>query len=458
VAVLAVVGIGSFMSALDGSVVNIALPLIQRDFGATIPSIAWISTGYLLSISSLLLVFGRLGDMWGFRRLYAAGFVTFGIASFFCATAPSLGWLVAARTVQGVGASMLMAVAPAILTTSFPGRLRGRALGIQASVTYAGLTLGPSFGGWLAGQFGWPWVFLVNLPISATGIVFGLAVLPRTAPRPFQRFDVAGAMLFAAGLTATLIGLSRGEAWGWTGLRTIAFLAAGAGLLALFVRHQGRTEQPMMPLSLFRVPAFAGGVAAAYIQYVVVFMLAFLLPFYLVLGRGFSPEITGIIMTAQPAVMMIVAAMSGWISDRVGPRIPATLGMAMLALGTWRIAEAGPLSSAAMVVTALAIVGLGSGLFTAPNNSTIMGAARRDRQGIAAGLMAAARNVGMVSGIAIGSSLFAFHRQGLLAEGSSAEAALLGGFGATILIASAIALAGMILSLIRPVAAEDESR
>jgi MFS family permease len=333
----------------------------------------------------------------------------------------------------------------------FPGRERGRALGLQASVTYAGLTIGPSLGGWLSGRFGWPWVFLVNLPISAAGALAGLATLPRTGGRGSQRFDVLGALLFAAGIASVLVGLSQGETWGWGSIGVVGSLAAGVGLLLFFVLHEHRTPQPMMPLWLFRIPAFAGGVAAAYLQYVVVFMLMFLLPFYLVLGRGFSPELAGLTMTAQPAAMMTVAAASGWLSDRVGPRLPATTGMALLTAGIWMVAHAGPDAGVSTLMMILAVVGLGSGLFTAPNNSTIMGAAPRDRQGIGAGLLAAARNIGMVSGIAVAGSLFAWRRNGLIAAGLAADMALIGGFSLTLSVASGVALAGMVLSLVRPV-------
>lgn len=453
--VLGVVGVGTFMSALDGSVVNIAIPLIQRHYGATIGDVSWVVTAYLLAISSLLLTFGRLGDMWGYKGVYSAGYAVFGVGSLLCGLAPTLGGLVLARAVQGVGASMLMAIAPALIATTFPAAERGRALGLQATLTYAGLTVGPSLGGWIAGRFGWHWVFLVNVPVSAAGGLLALTVLRAGSRGVRQRFDLPGAGLLAAGLTAMLLGLSRGETWGWQSLPVAALFAGGALFLALFVVQERRAADPMMPLWLLRRPAFAGGVTAAFLQYTVVFMLTFLLPFYLQGLRGLTPQQAGAVMTAQPAAMVAVAAMSGWLADRVGSRLPAVMGMAVLGTGLWLVSRAGAQTLPSDLMVRLGLVGLGSGLFTAPNNSVILGAAPRDRQGVASGLLAAARNVGMVTGVAASGSLFAFVRGRLQAAGAPAAEAFLGAFRTTVLVAVALATAGTLLSLIRPEAPGD---
>lgn len=449
--VLGVVGVGTFMSALDGSVVNIALPLIQARYGATIGDVSWVVTAYLLTISSLLLTFGRLGDMWGYKGVYSTGYAVFGIGSLLCGLAPTMGWLVSARAFQGVGAAMLMAVGPALITTSFPASERGRALGLQATLTYAALTLGPSLGGWISGRFGWHWVFLVNVPVSLAGSLLALTILRTTRRRSRQRFDLTGAGLLGAGLLAGLLALSRGETWGWKSATVAGLLGGGVALFALFIRLEGRVPQPMLPLWLFRNPAFAGGITAAFLQYVTVFMLTFLLPFYLQGQRGLSPQHAGAVMTAQPAMMVAVAAASGWLSDRVGARTPATAGLALLAAGVWFIAGAGADLLLTDLVIRLALVGLGSGLFTAPNNSAIMGSAPRDRQGVAAGVLAASRNVGMVTGVAAAGALFALARDALLRGGAAEPVAFLGAFRITLAAAGMLALAGSVLSLLRPV-------
>jgi EmrB/QacA subfamily drug resistance transporter len=448
--VLAVVGVGTFMSSLDGSIINIVVPLIQQHYHASIGNISWVSTAYLLSICSLLLSMGRLGDMWGFKGVFSTGFAIFGIGSLLCGLAPTLGWLVGARVLQGIGASILMALGPALITTSFPPQERGRALGLQATLTYAGLTIGPSLGGLIAGQFGWHWVFLINVPIGVIGVILALVLLKPAGSRSRQQFDVAGAVLFAAGLTSVLLALSQAETWGW-GSATLGLIAFGAVLLGCFVWQERRAPQAMLPLGLFRNAAFSGGMAAAFLQYATAFMLTFLLPFYLQELRGLGPGAAGAVMTAQPVAMVAVAALSGWVSDKVGARGPATAGMVILGLGLGMLARAGATTAFSLVMVGLALVGLGSGLFSPPNNSVIMGAAPRERQGIAAGLLAAARNVGMVSGIAVSDSLFSYLRGAAERGGVAAGPAFVSAFGTTLGVAAVMAAVGALLSLFRPV-------
>lgn len=441
--VLAVVGTGTFMSALDGSIVNIIVPQIREQYQATMGDVSWVSAAYLLVISSLLLSIGRLGDMWGFKWVYSAGFVIFGLGSLFCGLAPTLPALIAARVVQGAGAAILMAIGPALITTSFPGSERGRALGLQATLTYAGLTFGPSIGGWVSGQYGWHWVFLINIPIAALGVLLAITQLRPAPPRGRQQFDVPGAVLFATGLLSLLLALSQAERWGWGDVKTTGLLAGGALLLFLFILQERRAPQPMLPPALFREPPFAGGVAAAFLQYAGVFVLTFMLPFYLQQFRALPPESAGVVMTAQPAVMVAVAGFSGWLSDKIGTRIPATVGMAVLGTGLWLVSQAHESTPLPLVMLYLGLVGLGSGLFTAPNNSSIMGAAPRERQGIASALLAAARNVGMVTGITIASTLFSHLQIGT---------DFLGAFRGTLLVGVGLAATGALLSLVRPTA------
>ncbi|MFB5083807.1 MFS transporter [Symbiobacterium thermophilum] len=373
--VLIVAGTSAFMGALDGSIINIIIPQIQAQYQATLGDISWVSTAYLVTISSLLLSAGRLGDMWGYRPVFGAGFIVFGLGSLLCGLAPTLPTLIGGRLVQGVGAAVMMALSPALITTTFPGRERGRALGMQATLTFTGLTLGPSLGGFIAGQWGWHWVFLINLPVAAVGAVLAYTQLRPTERRSGQAFDFAGALLFAAGLASVLLALSQAETWGWGDGRTRLFLVGGVLLLLLFVWQERRAAQPMLPLWMFREPAFTSGIAASFLQFSATFVLTFLLPFYLQQYRGLSPGAAGAVMTAQPIAMVSVAGLAGWLSDRIGTRIPATLGMSTIAAGLFLVASSGPGTPVARVALCLAVIGLGAGLFSAPNNSSIMGSA-----------------------------------------------------------------------------------
>lgn len=448
--VLIIVGMGSFMSALDGSIVSIAIPLIREQYMASVSDVSWVSAAYLLVISSLLLSTGRLGDMLGFKGVYSAGYIIFGLGSLLCGLSPSLPALIGARVVQGMGAAILMAIGPALITTSFPGSQRGRALGLQATLTYSGLTIGPSLGGWIAGQFGWHWVFLINVPIAITGAVLALTRLRPSGSRARQAFDLAGALLFTLGLTSLLLALNEAETWGWGSAATLGLILTGLALLTLFVWHEGRTAHPMLPLSLFRVPSFSGGVGAALLQYAASFMLSFLLPFYLQEFRGLAPSQAGAVMTVQPLAMVAVAALAGWLADRVGTRLPATAGMISTAVGLWFIGHSGAATPLALTMLFLGLVGLGNGLFVPPNNSSIMGSAPRERQGVASALLAAARNVGMVTGIALSSALFSLLRSQAETAGAAEGAAFLPAFRGTLLAAVGMAAFTALLSLVRP--------
>jgi EmrB/QacA subfamily drug resistance transporter len=447
-AVLAVVAVGTFMSALGGSLVNVAVPIIRRDLGADVGQASWILSVYSLVVSAILLPAGRVGDLFGKRAVYATGFAVFGVGSALCAVAPSLGLLVAARALAGAGAAMLMALGPALATAAFPPEQRGRALGISATATYLGLTLGPSLGGMLAQGLGWHAVFWVSVPIAAAGAALSRALLhPAAHPSP-QPFPWASAILLGPSLTAILIAVTRGQSWGWSSARVLSLFAAGALLFGGFVAAERRSAAPLVSGALLFQPAMASGVAAAFLQYASAFMLAFLLPFYLQGPLGMTPGRAGSTMTVQPAVMALLTGASGWLSDRVGPRLPSLAGMALLAAGLGRFALLGADADRASVIVALALCGLGAGLFTSPNNSSIMGAAPRDRQGTAAGLLAEARNVGMLAGVAAAGALFATLGGGRPDE--IAGATFMEAWRGTMLAATGLAIAGAVVSAVRP--------
>jgi EmrB/QacA subfamily drug resistance transporter len=343
---------------------------------------------------------------------------------------------------------MLFANAPAILTKSFPPEQRGRALGALGTFTYLGLTVGPSLGGWLAGTFGWRSVFYINVPVGAIAIT--LAVLFIAADRAQgkkEAFDFKGAALFMVGLVALLGALNEGHEWGWTDMRILALFAAALVLLATFILVERHSESPMLDLSLFSNRVFSSTTASALLNYVCVFSVLFAMPFLLIQGRGLTPQRAGLVLTAQPIVMAIMAPVSGSMSDRIGSRAPATIGMAILAGGILLLAFTIEGGSLIAIAGALGVIGLGVGLFVSPNNSALMGAAPRQRQGIAAGVLATARNVGMVLGIGIAGAVFTTvmtHHQDV-----SQLAAMVAGVKASLLVAAALAVAGAFTSWVR---------
>jgi EmrB/QacA subfamily drug resistance transporter len=443
--IFAAVGIGTFMSALDGSVVNTILPVIRTHFNSDVATVEWVVVVYLLVVSSLLLTFGRLGDMRGHKNLYVTGFLIFVAASAVCGLASSAAMLVAARGVQALGAAMLFANSPAILTKAFPPQQRGQALGMQATMTYLGLTVGPSLGGWLAQAFSWRAVFYINVPVGLLAFALSLANIAAEThdPAHHERFDGLGALLFSAGLVALLLGLNQGHAWGWDSPAVLVCLVGAAALLGSFLWLEGRTHAPMLDLSLFRVRLFSASTASAVLNYICLYSVLFLMPFYLIQGRGLNPAQAGLLLTAQPIVMAIAAPLSGSLSDRIGSRLLSTAGMAILAAGLFLLSRLGPGSPTGWIVGSLAVTGLGTGIFISPNTSALMGSAPRNRQGIASGILATARNVGMVLGIGLAGAIFTS-----LTVGRPDEA-LFSAVRVGLVVGAGIAVVGVITSFVR---------
>jgi EmrB/QacA subfamily drug resistance transporter len=446
--VLLSVGVGTFMSALDGSVVNTVLPVVNRSFGSQVASVEWVVTVYLLVVSGLLLTFGRLGDLRGHKAIYALGFVVFVLGSALCGIAPTVGALIGFRALQALGAAMLFANSPAILTKNFPATQRGQALGLQATMTYLGLTTGPSLGGWLTSQFGWRAVFYINLPVGLLAWLLCLRFIPRDAAQEnTERFDLLGGLTFTGGLVALLLGLNQGHAWGWTSPALLALLIAAVLLLSAFVIVERRVPYPMLDLSLFQRPLFSIATASAVLNYICVYSITFLMPFYLIQGRGLDTARAGLLLTAQPLIMAVAAPLSGTLSDRIGSRLPGTLGMLILAIGLFVLAGLGPGAPWGRVALALATAGLGTGMFVSPNNSALMGAAPRHRQGIAAGMLATARNVGMVLGVGLAGAILTT----VLANdpGNASGMALFTGVKDGFLVATGVAVLGALTSVVR---------
>lgn len=436
------------MSALDTSVVNTVLPVISRSFGTDVALIEWVVTVYLLVVSGLLLSFGRLGDLRGHKPVYLLGFVIFTLSSALCGISPSAQVLIAFRGLQAIGATMLAANSPAILTKNFPASQRGQALGLQATMTYLGLTVAPSLGGWLTDAFSWRAVFYINIPVGFLALYLSWRFIPRErVERQTENFDLPGAFFFLTGLVSLLFGLNQGHAYGWLSAPILGTIGASVVLLGVFVFIEYRRANPMLDLSLFKHATFSASVASAVFNYICVFSILFLLPFYLLQGRQFTPSYAGLILTAQPIVMAIIAPISGTLSDRIGVRLPSVVGMAILGVGLVLLSRLDGQSAIHSIILALAVSGLGTGAFISPNNSALMGSAPHHRQGIAAGVLATARSVGMVLGIGFAGAIFTT----VLAQ-SNPSGQVEGLFVATrisFLASAGVAGLGVITSLVR---------
>ncbi len=459
--ILSAVSIGTFMATLDGSIVNISLPRIQEAFGVSLTTVEWVVLAYLLVLGSLLLPFGRLGELAGFRRVYLAGFAIFTIASAMCGAAPGSEALVAFRVIQGIGAAMLQAMGPAIVARTFGPGERGRALGINAISVSIGLSLGPALGGFLTEFATWRAIFLVNVPVGILAILWSARILPedRTASR--VGFDSPGAILSSVGLFALLLAMVQGQSWGWTSPVILGLLAGFVVAAAGFVAVELRAAEPMLDLALFRIRAFAAGNASLVVAFAGLFTATFLLPFLLEQGSGFTPLEAGLLITPIPIATAIVAPFSGSLSDRIGPRVPASLGIATMTLGMVALAGLPTEFAVPDLVWRLALVGVGQGLFMSPNSSAVLGAVPRARLGTASATLAQMRINGQALGVAASGAIVAIqtsaHAAALAGQMGPDAAAVQGGILAihdAFLVAAVTCAVAIATSLVRgPMAA-----
>lgn len=446
--VIVAVGMSSLMTALDGSVVNAVLPVITKSLQSELALTSWVAMSYLLVLSGLLLTFGRLGDLYGHKRVFTTGFSIFILGSVLCGMAPTVWVLIASRALQAIGAAILSANSPAILTKAFPASQRGLALGMQATLTYIGLTMGPSVGGILAAYFGWRSIFYINVPIGLLAMLVGVLTIPGDGTtRTSEQFDLLGAGVFIVGMVGLLFGLNRGSEWGWGSPRLWGVIAGSILLLALFVYIERRVPSPMLDLTLFRSPLFSVATISAVVIYICLHGNSLLMPFYLIDGRGLPTDRAGLILSIQPLVMAVVSPLTGYLSDRVGSRWMTVAGMGILALVFWQLSGLGPASPFWVLMINLAVLGIGMALFASPNNNALLGAAPSHRRGVASGVVATARNVGMVLGIGVSSAVFTTAQMEAAARGEPAP--FFSALRITYLVLVAVAVAGTLITYFR---------
>jgi EmrB/QacA subfamily drug resistance transporter len=423
---LAAVVLGVFMSTIDASIVNIALPTLTHAFGTDFAAVQWVVLSYMLVNVTLIPVVGRLADMLGKRRLYIAGFATFTAASLACGVSGSLPALLAARLAQGVGAALLHAIGPALITEAFPPGERGRALGVTGAAVSLGIVMGPSLGGVLLSIAPWQGIFLVNVPIGLWGGWMAWRHVHSHAKSGGGAFDFAGAALLGTALVTFLLALTQGQRMGFTDRRSLALMAVAAVAAPAFVLVELRRREPMLDLRLFRDRAFAAHLASSFLCFTAMSGTLLLMPFYLQHVLGYSTQQAGLLLGITPVVMGILAPFAGALSDRLGSAVITRTGLALLCVGLLTVTTLGEGTTTAGYLARFALVGLGVGLFQSPNNSAIMGHAPRDRLGVASGLLAVARTLGQVTGVGLLGAIWGWRvavRAGGAVEGGATQAA-----------------------------------
>lgn len=381
------------MVPINASIINVSLPTISTYFGVGLTTAQWVLTSYLITLLGFVLFFSRFGDFYGQERVYLAGLAGFVTTSLLCSLSPSVEWLILFRGLQGVSAAMMISVSMALVRRSFPSPYLGRALGIYAVAIAAGLALGPAIGGIISGFMGWRSIFLVNLPVGILDFIFCYMILKRS-PKTRVKWDIPGTVLQFVCLFLTVYTLNMVEETSYT----TALLTGVMALITfgLFIYQELRTENPVLNLKLFKNRKFSAFSLSLHFNYLCMYMMFFAAPFYLQKVLHLDQATTGLVLTASPVIMMTVSPLSGMMADKFGSRFPAFLGGVVSAVALLSMTQLTVDSSAGDVFIRLALLGLGAALFQSPTNKALMSQLPSEKAGMASGILATTRNLGMV--------------------------------------------------------------
>ena len=456
--VMIAVGLATYMATMDSSIVTIALPTFSRVFHASPNTVLWLSLGVMLTTTGLTLTLGRLGDLLGRRRIYLAGLVIFTAGLGVAGLAQSFPQLLAVRIVQACGGAMVLANGTAIVTAAFPAHERGRALGINSAIVGAGLMSGPVVGGVLLESLDWPALFYMRIPVGMLALAASWRILEDTPPAHVgeRRLDIAGAAALFATLSTLLLAVNRGQAWGWRSPAILGLFALAAVSLPVFLRIESRAPSPVVALSLFRDRLLVASLLSQVLNFVAQAAVTLVMPFYLIYVLGYSPARAGLVLISVPLLMLLLSPFAGALSDRVGSRLLATVGVVLVSLGLLSLATLGTDTPAPLVMIRLTLIGAGTALFGPPNNSTVMGRVPPSMLGTGASMIATGRNVGQSVGLAMAGAVFtavAASHAGVSAAAARPDHlppdAVLAGVRAAFAVSTAISLGAVTASFFR---------
>jgi EmrB/QacA subfamily drug resistance transporter len=432
------------MGALDTLVVSTALPTIRLDLGASISQLEWTVNAYNLSFAVMLVTAAALGDRFGRRRLYAVGLVGFALASAACAVAPDVGWLIAARAVQGVGAAFMASLGLALLSAAFPPERRGTAIGLYSAITGLAVASGPLVGGAVVNGLDWTWIFWLNVPIGLVAAPLVFARM-RESFGPDTALDLPGLGLVSAGAFGIVWGLVRGNTAGWGSAEVIGTLAAGVLLVGAFVAWELRTKEPMIPMSFFRSRAFSAGNTAIFFVFASLFSEVFFFSQLLQTGMGFDALGAGLRLMPWTGTFLVVGPIAGALADRIGERPLMVTGLLIQAAGSiWIALIASPDLAYSQLVIPLVVAGVGVSMAIPSAQNSVLGSMANEAVGKAAGTNSVMRELGGVFGIAVAVAVFA-------GAGSYASAqTFVDGFGPAVGLSAGLALLGAFAGSLLP--------
>lgn len=403
--ILVAVCLFTFMSTLDASIVNIALPVMSRDLKIPMNQSEWVVSIYLIVICALLLLFGKLGDTHGKIRIFKLGSVLFILGSLLCGFSVGLTFLLIARAMQAIGAAMTMATNNGIITEVFPFTERGRALGMIGSFVALGSIAGPGVGGLILAHFHWGYIFWINVPVGIVAWLIGQRILPKDITVTRTPIDKAGASLFALIMVSLFAGVFVGQEIGFTQPVILGLFVVAIVALVVFIRLELRVDDPILALQLFKNKRFSISILCAFLIFVANFFFNVIAPFYLENARGMAANYAGYALMTFPIVQVVVAPIAGTISDKIGPELLTFVGLILIAISQVGYLSATLTTPLWVFMCFIGLVGLGNGIFMSPNNAIVMSSVPVKNLGVAGGVNALARELGMVIGISVATTV-----------------------------------------------------
>ncbi len=464
--ILFVLVLGVFMSTLDSSIVNVALPSMADSLHATSESIAWVVSSYLITVSAAILVFGKLGDLIGQTTVFQIGIVVFTVGSFLCSVSNSFIMLIIARVVQAIGSAGTMANSQGIVTRTFPENERGRALGINGTFVALGMLAGPPLGGLIVSVASWEYMFWINVPVGIVAFILGMRVYPRVKDRQKAKIDVPGALLFAMAIVPLFIALEQSITLGFGNWMIIGCLAASAAGFALFYMVEKRGKDPMLPLHIFKNKWFTVSILCAFLSFVSIFFPALVTPFYLQELLELSPGMAGLFLAISPLVLAFVAPLAGNLADRIGSELLTVVGLSLAAIGLAFTATLDAHPNLFVMGLFFALTGLGNALFQSPNTRMVMSTLDKKNLGIGGSVNALVRNMGLVAGATLSTMLLYGGMSSALgytvSDYNPAQAgqndAFLHGMRIAFIVAALICVLGAVITIMRMLARRKEKR
>ena len=435
-----------FMIMLDNTVVNVALPSIQRDLGIGLSELEWTVNAYALTFAVLMLTGGKLADFFGRRRIFLIGLVTFTISSLACGLAATGGTLIGARTLQGIGAALMLPATLSIISATFPAHQRGMAIGIWAGVSAMALAIGPLIGGLITEHINWSWIFFVNVPIGVLGLIVGRLVIKESRDTSAeQRLDFPGLLASAIGLFALTFALIEANSYGWTDPLIIGLFVISAVSLATFVLLELHQRSPMLDLSLFRSSTFAGANVVALLVTLAMFGVFFFMSIYMQNILGYSATKTGAAFLPMTILIILIAPISGKASDRIGSRALMTAGMLCLSASLIVFSRLGLDSTFWDILPGLVVGGFGMALVMTPMTAAALGSVPVEKSGVGSGVLNTFRQLGGALGIAVMGAIVASYVD--LGAGRPDPSSFIDGFQAALRVSAVFALIGAVVAV-----------